>query len=418
MTLILLSSDVIHFTVNMVFNKKNIMQKLIYKTLTLAMAMAALQVSSANAQVYLMPQTGTQTIYTSKGRFFDSGGPGTGAHYSNNENGTLIVCPSDSGQFATVVFYYDQYHGTPIAGINLNDNGDKLRVYNGIGTSGSILADFTGFLVDPGCTTVISVDTANGGCLTFTFQSNGSGTAEGWQALFHCQSPPLSFTGYPGFSCDNPFPITLPFSSLDETTACYGNNYMTATAGICPTYVNGEDKAYSYDASGPEGLSITLSNTITDYVSFAVYQGCPGSGGICIGHYQQAVNGTLSGNVNLASAGTYYIIIDSQGLPYFPYVDYDISVIPYTVGIEKENSLESVSLSPNPSPGIVTIQYKNKSSHISTVTVSNTLGENIYEQKLTSSETQINLSNHPNGIYFVQLRNNEQTITRKILLSK
>ena len=50
--------------------------------------------------------------------------------------------------------------------------------------------------------------------------------------------------------------------------------------------------------------------------------------------------------------------------------------------------------------------------------VYNTIGEKIYAQEITSQKTEINLSSQRGGIYFVQLRSNEQTVTRKIILSK
>jgi hypothetical protein len=46
------------------------------------------------------------------------------------------------------------------------------------------------------------------------------------------------------------------------------------------------------------------------------------------------------------------------------------------------------------------------------------LGEKILEQNISSPKTEINLSNHPNGIYFVQLKSSDGIATKKIILSK
>lgn len=117
-----------------------------------------------------------------------------------------------------------------------------------------------------------------------------------------------------GLTCANAVPIgTLPYNVAGESTACMGNDYTAGTPGICNgTYAFGEDKVYSYTATGTECISITLTGTSTDNIGFAVYNGCPGSGGVCVGSGGPAVSNILSGSVTLPGAGTYYIIIDSS----------------------------------------------------------------------------------------------------------
>lgn len=122
---------------------------------------------------------------------------------------------------------------------------------------------------------------------------------------------PLPVTG---LTCANAVNIpALPYNVAGESTACMGNDYTAATPGICNgTFAFGEDKVYSYTAAAAECISITLTGTSTDDIGFAVYQGCPGGGGVCIGSGAPAVSNILSGSVTLPAAGLYYIIIDSR----------------------------------------------------------------------------------------------------------
>lgn len=117
-----------------------------------------------------------------------------------------------------------------------------------------------------------------------------------------------------GLTCANAVPIpSLPYNVASESTACMGNDYTAVTPGICNgTFAFGEDKVYSYTATGTECISVTLTGTSTDNIGFSVYNGCPGAGGVCIGSGSPAVSNTLSGSVTLPGAGTYYIIIDTS----------------------------------------------------------------------------------------------------------
>ena len=117
-----------------------------------------------------------------------------------------------------------------------------------------------------------------------------------------------------GATCSNAISIaSLPYSVINQSTACAGNDYIGSTSGICnAAFAWGEDKVYSFSVSSPQCIGVSVSGASSNNISLAVYQGCPGSGGVCIGSASNASFGNLSTSVNLPSAGTYYIIIDSQ----------------------------------------------------------------------------------------------------------
>lgn len=121
-------------------------------------------------------------------------------------------------------------------------------------------------------------------------------------------------TGNPGAICANAIAIaSLPYSVSSHTTACSGNDYSAATAGICNgTFAWGEDKVYQFTVSSAQCIGVSISGASNNNIGFGVYQGCPGSGGVCIGSAGGATMGSLSTSITLPGAGTYYIIIDTQ----------------------------------------------------------------------------------------------------------
>lgn len=72
----------------------------------------------------------------------------------------------------------------------------------------------------------------------------------------------------------------------------------------------------------------------------------------------------------------------------------------------------SVTLFPNPGNGIFSIS---SSEEIAEIEILNMIGEKIYTQHLSASQTTIDLSEKPAGIYMIQLKNNSgKIITKKI----
>lgn len=85
-------------------------------------------------------------------------------------------------------------------------------------------------------------------------------------------------------------------------------------------------------------------------------------------------------------------------------VNYNISVV-ICVGI-KENKLSQVVLSPNPTHGIFSISLKEEGSTVARVFNSN--GSLIKQQTISNKDSTINISELPEGIYFVRLVKQDQ----------
>ena len=82
--------------------------------------------------------------------------------------------------------------------------------------------------------------------------------------------------------------------------------------------------------------------------------------------------------------------------------------------VSQNNTLENdVSVFPNPSTGIFTIEFSEK---ISAIEIYNTLGEKIYQSTITTLQSEINLSNKPKGIYFLRIIAEDKIHTQKLII--
>ena len=70
---------------------------------------------------------------------------------------------------------------------------------------------------------------------------------------------------------------------------------------------------------------------------------------------------------------------------------------------------------PNPTSGKFTLQSTNQSFNNSTITIYNSLGEIIFQSEIRNQESEIDLSSHPNGIYFVTVIEGDRMAVKKII---
>jgi len=76
-----------------------------------------------------------------------------------------------------------------------------------------------------------------------------------------------------------------------------------------------------------------------------------------------------------------------------------------------------VSISPNPTSGMFNVQSLMANGNTSTIEIYNVMGEKVYTSVINSKSSAITLD-APNGIYFLKLRTNEGTATKKLIISK
>jgi gliding motility-associated-like protein len=190
------------------------------------------------AQTYNMSTT---TVNTCGGTFYDAGGTG---NYNNSESYTMTFCSSVAGNQVQVSF----------SSFASENSYDKLLVYDGTGTGGTLLGTMTGTAVVMPANYI-----STSGCLTFVWTSDGSTTNTGWVASISCVAPTLMSNGSIT-SCTGLFYDSGNQSSNYSNNENYTMTFCSPTAGNIMKFVfsvfntqNGSDILTIYD--GPNTSS-------------------------------------------------------------------------------------------------------------------------------------------------------------------
>lgn len=113
------------------------------------------------------------SVNTCGGLFVDSGGNNGG--YSANENSTLTICPNAPGRYVQLSF----------SGVDV-DSLDSFCFYDSPTATGNPMVCYANNFY-PARTFLVQATAANpSGCLTITFESNGSVQGDGWNADIRC----------------------------------------------------------------------------------------------------------------------------------------------------------------------------------------------------------------------------------------
>lgn len=83
--------------------------------------------------------------------------------------------------------------------------------------------------------------------------------------------------------------------------------------------------------------------------------------------------------------------------------------------IAENNKSIDFSVYPNPNNGTFAVETKEIDY---TINVTNILGENIYHSEIKNWKTEIDLSKHPNGIYFLNIKTKQGTISKKLIINR
>ncbi len=219
--------------------------------------------------------------------------------------------------------------GVPAPGCALYAGGDVWFTVV-VPASGSILLDTqTGVVTDGGmavysgtCSalTLISCDddgSPNGlmPSLTVTGQTPGSTL---WIRFWEYNNDGngtfgICATATACISCSNATPITaVPFNG--SYTSCGACNDVISGNACTSLYLGGEDYLFTYTPSATGPFNIVLTGTST-YTGVFVTQGCPTSGGTCVGSATQSGGNPALNNITLTAGVTYYIVVDTWPAP-------------------------------------------------------------------------------------------------------
>jgi len=87
------------------------------------------------------------------------------------------------------------------------------------------------------------------------------------------------------------------------------------------------------------------------------------------------------------------------------------------VGTEELSSEELFEIYPNPNSGIFKVDFNNNSSEEITIQIANVAGEIIYKDQGVFNKTlDINLSDQPEGVYFLYINFEDSISVEKIII--
>lgn len=117
--------------------------------------------------------------------------------------------------------------------------------------------------------------------------------------------------------------------------------------------------------------------------------------------------------VNLPS-GSYSVLVTS------PCSDTTMNfIIQNTTSIDELEDNEFVTVYPNPSTDFATIQWNAKSENKLRLEITDVLGKVIYKSSLqTNGHFDLNVTDFPNGIYYVKINSSHQEFVKKIVVSR
>ena len=190
-----------------------------------------------------------------------------------------------------------------------------------------------------------------------------------------------------------------PFKVTSQAETEVWNRESTATINwdVAGTDANGIDT---------QNVKITLSTDGGKNFDYVLAESVPNNG---------KYNFTVPANVTLTKEAR--IMIKAVGNVFLA-VNVKNFEIADKLAISEVNQKDLATISPNPSRGIVQLNFA-KSVATASITVSDFSGRTVYSTKLNSSQSQqIDLGNLPNGVYLVSIDANGELFTKKLIIKK
>lgn len=231
---------------------------------------------------------------------------------------------------------------------------------------------------------------------------------------------------------------TLSSWSIADLNSCYPQYAVDVYIGTSP-YVTGVKLAFIITAINATAASVNTS---------------PGSI-IAVGDTLLLPSGSINGGYQFffASGGSASMDLIAYGTPQIANEQYDcpLNQALYTISpcqkkihiqslggtcnvtqatyVQPVSNEHEISIYPNPSNGIFTIETKEKEFEL---IISNVLGEKVYppagragsitnppiDLPIAIGITVIDISNQPNGIYFLHIKTEQESYIQKLIISK
>jgi hypothetical protein len=301
-------------------------------------------------------------------------GSGPKADYQNNVNCSWLIAPDDSVE--TIILNFQRF---------ALDASDNVTVYDGPTTSSAVLGTFTGSSIPP---TV----TSTGPQMLVTLTTDGSGTANGFQADYETNLVPF---------CSGSTTLTTPTAEFSDGS----DRFQYRNSGTCKWYIEPDDAATT---------TLTFSSFDTEEGKDVVSVYDLGGGTLL---------GTLSGSYTTppgpftSSSGQILVIftanstIRGEGWE----ASYTMSVaVPDIKGVE------AIKVYPNPTSGILNVSFNVTEMQSVQLDLVSMKGNTVYTEKVGSFKgafsKQLDLSGYAKGIYMLKMTGETGVTMTKVVV--
>lgn len=217
--------------------------------------------------------------------------------------------------------------------------------------------------------------------------------------------------------------IILGFSGGAAGDTINGFIYSVDVSGIPDTVVAMTEPFVTTAAGGGIGTETFATLTFTDGVEI------PAGNYIFMVEQTSMTSLGVATSQNIYTPGTTWVSTDDVmwnnledfGLPVPMAIRPFLSLVGVDTDESAANYVEDLTISPNPTQDIVTIDLQLLKSHdliLQLFDGSGQLIKSLEDKNTLGDQYQLNLDAYPNGIYFVKIRIGEQQLTRKVVLMK
>jgi hypothetical protein len=227
-----------------------------------------------------------------------------------------------------------------------------------------------------------------------------------------------------------------PIISAGNGTICSGNSFTITPSGAATYTIEGGNAVVSpttntsYTIVGTSSAGCLSSNTATSDVAVNPIPNVTAASNttlICIGQSATlTASGADSYTWNTASSNTSIVVsptattvytvtgVDANGCENTAVVSQNVSAC---TGInESIDQTSFVQIYPNPASNVLNIKLSGFDLNSTSLKITNILGQDVINTSVSNDQLELNLSNMPNGMYFVRvLVNNKEVVNHKLI---
>lgn len=289
---------------------------------------------------------------------------GSGANnYCNNSNCEWLIQPPQATSVSLEFLSFDLEAASPDGSTIY----DAVEIYDGTTSNDSLLGRFTGNNIPP-------TITSSSGNMLVKFYSDIEVNAQGWSAYYtstqasHCSTDTLT--------------------NSNDTLSDGSGNALYANNSHC-----------SWLIQPPNASTISLNflafNTEANYDGVLIYDGIDTSGTL-LGQFS---GNTIPSTVT-ANSGSMYVEFTSD--PAERDSGWVATYSTTLVGLEENTKQSDLSVFPNPSSGIFTVEHNSKNG-LTPFEVRDITSKIVLKGSLNDNQSTIDLSDKSNGVYYLRI---------------